>query len=399
MRHNPVLGAFLVIVNLAVVLLAAYLAIDALDQSRLQSARTEQSLNRLSDALDRLGDRLDAPQAARTASSGRAGAAPRTTGGAPLEFANSNLRDPDAEYGGDVVSRTQALPGNLNYLVNNESTVSTIWGYLVDSLAERNLDDLTKFEPVMAERWEVSEDGLEYTVHLRKNAMWQPYTDPVTKKEVAAKPVTSGDFLFFWNTIQNKNIPCEPIRVYYEDLEGIEAVDDHTFRVKWKRPYSMAETFTLGMQPLPEHYYRPDPSWSDERFAEEFSSSPRNQWIVGTGPYKLVKWDKNQEALMERDENYFGPAPFIQSRRIRLIPDNSVSFLEFKRGQLDAYGLLPEQWVEETRIPSNGIAAKKRESFPKTTHSKNISTNPRAGRMWDTTSESRCSGTGRPAPP
>ncbi|MDR1744878.1 MAG: ABC transporter substrate-binding protein, partial [Planctomycetota bacterium] len=348
MRHNPVLGAFLVIVNLAAVFLAAYLAIDALDQSRLQSARTEQSLNRLSDALDRLGDRVGASQAAAPAPSGRARAVPQAEDGGPKEFVNNNLRDPKAEYGGGLVSRTQALPGNLNMIVNNDAMVSSMWSYLVDSLAERNLDDLTKFEPVMAERWEVSPDGLEYTIHLRKNVMWQPYVDPVTKKEVAAKPVTSGDFLFFWNTIQNKNVPCEPLRVYYEDLEGIGVVDDHTFTVRWKQPYSMAENFTLGMQPLPEHYYRPDPSWSDEQFAEEFTSSQRNQWIVGTGPYKLVKWDKNQEVMMERDENYFGPAPYIQTRRIRLIPDNSVSFLEFKSGRLDSYGLLPEQWFEET---------------------------------------------------
>ncbi|MDR1745604.1 MAG: peptide-binding protein [Planctomycetota bacterium] len=355
MRHNPILSALLVLVNIAVVAFVAYLAIDALDQSRRQSARTEQSLNRLSDALDRLGENLSSRPVvlspAADASAAKPGPRPGAAATAAGRFANDDLRDPDAEEGDSLVTRTISLPGNLNYLVNNESTVSTIWSMVVDTLAGRNHNDQTLYEPVMAERWEVSEDGLVYTIHLRKNVLWQPYTDPVTKREVAARPVTSRDFLFFWNVVKNPRIPAEALRTYYEDCEGVSVVDDHTFTVTWKRPYSMAESFTLGMTPLPEHYYRPDPDWSDDRFADEFTSSARNQWIVGTGPYKLTKWDKNAEAVFERDENYYGPKPPIKSRRIWLVPDTSVSFLEFQKGQIDLYGLQPTQWHEETPEP------------------------------------------------
>lgn len=354
MRHNPILNALLVLLNVAVVAFVAYLAVDALDQTRRQNARTEQSINRLSDALDRLGENLASrpvviSPSGDTAIAGR----PSTSRSNSVfgHFANDDLQDPNAEEGGSLVSRTIGLPGNLNYLVNNESTVSTIWDLLVDTLASRNFNNLTVYEPMLAERWEVSDDGLVYTVHLRKNALWQPYTDPVTKREVAAKPVTSGDFLFFWNVIKNPKIPAEALRTYYEDCEGVSVIDDHTFTVTWKQPYSMAESFTLGMMPLPEHYYRPDPDWSDDRFADEFTSSPRNQWIVGTGPYRLARWDKNAEVVFERDENYYGPKPPIKTRRIWLVPDNSVSFLEFQKGAIDIYGLQPTQWHEETPEP------------------------------------------------
>lgn len=362
MRHNPIFSALLILLNIGVVGLAAYLAIDALDQTRRQNARTEQSLNRLSDSLDKLGTniarmRVLSPSSGATLgfeSTSDAGSTAGTDENSitePGQFANNNLRDPNAETGGSLVSRVMALPGNLNYLVNNESTVSTIWGYLVDSLAGRNSDDNTLYEPIMAKSWDISSDGLEYSIHLRDNIFWHPYTDPVTGKEVPAKTVTAGDFLFFWETIQNRKIPAEALRVYYEDLDGMEIIDEYNFIVRWKHPYSMSESFTLGLQPLPRHYYRPDPSWDDDRFAEEFIASPRNQWIVGTGPYKLVKWDKNSEVLMEVDENYFGPKPYITARRMRLIPDNSVSFLEFQRGDIDVYGLQPTQWLEETPEP------------------------------------------------
>ncbi len=352
MRQNPVWNAFLVIINLGAVLCAVYLAIDALDASRIQNAKVDQTLNRLTDALDRLNTTLAnidaAPRAAQAAPI--ASAAPATAGQG-VKFANDDLRDPKEEEGGSYITRTVSLPGNLNNVITNEATVSQIWALLVDSLAVPNDNDLTRYEPQMAESWDVSPDGLVYTIHLRKNVLWQPYVDLVDKREVPARPVTSRDFLFYWNTIQNPKIPCDPIRNYYEMLDRIEIVDDYTFKVIWKEPYSLAESFTLGLSPLPEHYYRPDPSWDDDRFAEEFIASPRNQWIVGTGPYRLVKADKNSEVLFERDESYYGPKPPIKTRSLRLIPDTSVSFLEFKRDQLDVYGLQPDQWVEETPEP------------------------------------------------
>ena len=354
MRQNPIFNAFLVLLNLAAVLAAVYLAVDALDQSRRQSVRTEQALNRLSDSLDRLGNSMSTMQiVAAQAGAAVAEAVPARIAAptAGARFANDDLRDPLAEDGGSLITRTISLPGTLNPVASNDASVTSIHSLLVDSLAERNANDLTRYEPMLAESWDMSADGLVYTIHLRKNALWQSYTDPVTKAEVPARPVTSRDFLFYWNTIQNSQIPCEYIRTYYEDCEGIEIVDDHTFKVIWKMPYSMAEAFTLGLQPLPEHYYRPDPSWDDSRFAEEFVSSPRNQWLIGTGPYRLTKWDKNLEVAFERDENYYGPKPAIKTRRIRLIPDNSVSFLEFKRNELDAYGLQPTQWYEESPEP------------------------------------------------
>jgi ABC-type dipeptide transport system, periplasmic component len=350
MRQNSLVNAFLTLVNLAVVALAVYLAVDALDSVRMQNARTDQAMNRMADSIDRLNQTLatldTAPRAGHVPDVSVAPAA--KSGGV---FLNDDLRDPNAQDGGSAITRTTALPGTLNNVTTPDAAIAEFWGLTVDSLAGRNNNDLTKFEPLMAESWNVSADGLVYTITLKKNILWQPYIDPVDKREVAAKPVTAHDFVFYWNTVQNPKIPCESIRSYYELLDTIEAVDDHTLRVVWKEPYSMAETFTLGLSPLPEHYYRPEASWDDDKFAEEFIASPRNQWIVGTGPYKLVKWDKNSEVVFERDENYYGPKPPITERRVKLIPDNSVSFLEFQRGQLDVYGLQPTQWYEETPEP------------------------------------------------
>ncbi len=355
MRQNSLLRGLLLLCCAAAVFYALYLTIDVADQTRMQGARTEQALNRLASALDRLGTGLEslrfAPAAQPAPAGGAAAAAPAGNAREGVRFANDDLRDPEAEDGGALVTRIQSMPGNLNPVVTPDADVSSIHSLLVDSLAERNLNDITRYEPMLARSWSVSPDGLEYTITLRDTVQWHPYTDPVTKEDVPAKPVTSDDFLFYWETIQNEKIPCEYIRTYYEDMEGIEIIDAHAFKVRWKRPYSMSEAFTLGLQPLPRHYYRPDPAWTDDEFAEQFTSSPRNQWLIGTGPYILTKWDSNSEIVFARDENYYGPKPSILERRIRLIADSSVSFLEFQRGGLDLYGLQPAQWHEETPEP------------------------------------------------
>ena len=354
MRQNSLFRTLFLVFGVAVILYALFLTMDVLDQTRMQNARTEQAMNRLSSSLDRLGASLENIQYAQPPASGATAAAPASaqqTAQPANRFANDDLRDPAAEDGGSLITRTQSMPGNLNPVVSSDASVSTIHGLLVDTLAERNLNDLTRYEPLLARSWSVSPDGLEYTIELRRNAMWHAYVDPVTKEEVDAKPVTSGDFLFYWETIQNQKVPCEYIRTYYEDMEGVEIIDDYTFTVRWKQPYSMSEAFTLGLQPLPRHYYRPDPSWSDDEFAEQFTSSQRNQWLIGTGPYKLTKWDINSEVAFERDENYYGPKPPIMTRSIKLIADNSVSFLEFKRNEIDIYGLQPAQWHEESPEP------------------------------------------------
>ncbi len=269
----------------------------------------------------------------------------------PEGFANREFLDPDAEPGGRLAGYTQAFSGNVNYLVNNEATVGDLWNLCNDSLATRNYQDVLRFEPVLAEGWEVSDDGLVYTIRLRQGALWHPYTDPVTGREVPATEVTADDFLFFWEVLQNPNLPVDPLRVYYESCTGIEKIDRYTIRITWTEPYSLAREFTLGMTPLPRHFYRPDPETTDEAFVEQFLSSQRNQLIVGCGPYRFTEWRKGEGVLLERFDDYYGALPPVRYRIIREIKNPTTALLELEGGRLDRIGLLPEQWVRETLEP------------------------------------------------
>ena len=66
-----------------------------------------------------------------------------------------------------------------------------------------------------------------------------------------------------------------------------------------------------------------------------------HEWMqenpVGTGPYKLVKWNKKQEHLLIRNEDYWGPKPAFKYVRVRIIPEQATQIAELV-GKLLAAG-------------------------------------------------------------
>lgn len=267
------------------------------------------------------------------------------------DFANAEFQQPNSTFNATLTRAISGFSGNFNQYIRNESTTSTIWGYCNDSLAERNMMQVDKFEPVLAKSWEISEDGLIFTIKLRDDVTWHPYIDPISGKKIAATPVTATDFTFFWEIIQNNDIPCESIRTYYKLVKSIIAIDKYTLQVIWKEPYSKSKEMVLGLSPVPRHYYRPDSSWDDKEFAAQFRASKRNQFVVGCGAYRLTEWKKGASLTLERYENYYGLRPNIKKIKFRVIPEENVRLVELKKGGIDMMGLTTEQWRKETPEP------------------------------------------------
>lgn len=341
-RSGCMLGVLVLVVLLNGI--GLYLVIDSNSRATRAQAETTRVLSAMQQRLGGIQTAIERgglPRASTTTASD-------VDAGRPVLFANEEFLQPETEEGGRVITATQALGGNLNYLITNESSTGDVWEMLLDSLAERNWMNVMEFEPKLARSWEVSEDGLVYTIHLRDTAMWQAYTDPETGMKVEAHPVTSDDFLFYWEVIQNPKIPCDPIRTYFELMDRIEVVDDFTFRVIWKEPYALAEGMTLGLSPLPRHYYRPDPDMNDEAFVDSFQQSQRNQFMIGFGAYLIDSYEPAARLTFRRNENYYGNKPPIKTVTWRVIAEPSVQLVEFKKGDLDRVGLLPEQWLRET---------------------------------------------------
>ncbi len=281
------------------------------------------------------------------------------------DIANREFFEPQAVPGDRIIYTIMADTGNMNYMINNDSTVSEFYGICNSSLAERNYAKPELYQPVMAESWTRSEDNLVYTIKLRKGILWHDFTDPVNGKKWEDVEVTAHDFKFYVDVIKNPQTNCAPLRTYLQNLDRIEVINDYEFKVVWTSPYFLSESWSLGLPPLPRHLYHAyEGPFDPLRFNDDHQ---RNRMIVGCGPYRFVRWDKDSRVIFTRWEKYFGNelgiAPPIKDICYDVIKMPNTRFQALISGKVDWMGLTPEQWHARTDVPAfgeNGILKKHR---------------------------------------
>jgi peptide/nickel transport system substrate-binding protein len=115
---------------------------------------------------------------------------------------------------------------------------------------------------------------------------------------------------------------------YFGTLTGAEKVDDLTVRIKTSGPDPILPSRMYWMKMVPAKYS------SDPKFATE---------PAGTGPYKLASWTRGQEVVLEKNPDYWGDAPSIDTVRFRFIGESGTRMAGLMAGELDVItNLLPE---------------------------------------------------------
>lgn len=348
MNRNTYLN---VIVTLFLLLFLALgcVIITALDRHRY-------ALENLSADLKRLESRLTSgiPAAAEKTARAAGNAGTEVQGIA----ANAEYFDPAAVSGGRLVRAFQADVGNMNMLITNDAYVSQIWSQVTDSLAERDYNDRGdgEFKPMLAESWTISPDRRKVRVRLRKGILWHDFKDPVTGKEWKNREVTAQDVKFYVDVIKNPAVDCAPLRVYYNDLERIDVLNDYEFEVVWSKPYFMMEDMTLSLMPLPRHLYHAyEGPFDGRRFNDEHA---RNRMLVGCGPYRFESWEKGKRILLRRFENYYGRSlgimPPLETLAYDIIQHPNTRLQSLLSKDLDMDSLTPDQWVNRTSSPEFG---------------------------------------------
>lgn len=348
MNRNTYLN---VIVTLFLLLFLALgcVIITALDRHRY-------ALENLSADLKRLESRLTSGIPAAAEKTARAA----VNAGTEVQetAANAEYFDPATVSGGRLVRAFQADVGNMNMLITNDAYVSQIWSQVTDSLAERDYNDRGdgEFKPMLAESWTISPDRRKVRVRLRKGILWHDFKDPVTGKEWKNREVTAQDVKFYVDVIKNPAVDCAPLRVYYNDLERINVLNDYEFEVVWSKPYFMMEDMTLSLMPLPRHLYHAyEGPFDGRRFNDEHA---RNRMLVGCGPYRFESWEKGKRILLRRFENYYGRSlgimPPLETLAYDIIQHPNTRLQSLLSKDLDMDSLTPDQWVNRTSSPEFG---------------------------------------------
>ena len=177
----------------------------------------------------------------------------------------------------------------------------------------------TEIEPALAESWEASEDGLTWRFNLRKGVKFHDGT-----------PFNADAVLFSLNRQHDPNHPFHNVGGSYtywlytglaEIVEEIRAPDAYTVEIILKRPYAPF-IYTIAMPP----FSIVSPT-ALRKWKEDFKNHP-----VGTGPFKFVRWDREDKVVLEVNEDYWEGRPPLDRIILPIYPRQlSASYRVTKR--------------------------------------------------------------------
>lgn len=240
------------------------------------------------------------------------------------------IGNPQAPVGGTFYINFNAEPESLNPISSSDLYATMAEGYALEGLLTVNMETYA-FEPRLAERWEVSKDGLTYTFYLRKGVKWQD-----------GKPFTAEDVKFSFDAPKDPAFKAAHRIPYFENFESVEVIDPHTIRIKTKTKY-FNNLMVMGSSYIaPKHVYG-DPK------------KKNNKILVGTGPYKLETYNKGKNLIFVKNPNWWGAqdprfAGYAKFERvnIRFVREENLQLEMAKKGQLDFVRLTPEAFVKKT---------------------------------------------------
>ena len=168
-------------------------------------------------------------------------------------------------------------------------------------------------KPWLAESWEISPDGKVYTFHLRKDVKFSdgtPFTADVVKKNVDA--VLANASRHAWLDMVNV-------------MEKNEVVDPFTWRLTLKAPY-FPTLIELGLT-RPFRFIAP-------QCMKEGQTLNGVSCLIGTGPWVLTDYKRNQEATFTRNEAYWGEKAKLKTVNWTVVPDSQTLLLALEKGEI-----------------------------------------------------------------
>lgn len=226
-------------------------------------------------------------------------------------------------YGDIYVAALLGDASYLNPILATDSASGAINNLVFNGLVK--YDKNINLVGDLAESWQISNDGLTITFNLRKDVLWH---DGV--------PFTAEDVRFTYEKLIDPNTKT-PYSSDYLLIKSFEVINPYKLRVTYKQPFAPAlESWGMGI--IPKHIYSTPPHGFD------FNSHPANRKPIGTGPFKFESWRTDEKIVLVANDKYFEGRPFIDRVIYRIVPDQSVQFLELRKEALDEMGLTPDQF-------------------------------------------------------
>jgi len=227
------------------------------------------------------------------------------------------------DYGGKFTEGIVGEPRHVNPLLSqandaDRDLVSLVYSGLLKYNGEG------KIIPDLAQSYEISSDGLNYTVYMKDDAYWHD-----------GKKVTADDALFTIQTAQNSDYGS-PQRINWQGVQ-VEKINDFALMFKLQARYAQFLN-NLTVKILPKHV------WQDIK-PINFALSEFNLKPIGSGPYKFDRFKKDRNGGMRSyqlsaNDNFYGGRPFINEIEVKFYVSEDEMIDAYNRNEIEGLGFV-----------------------------------------------------------
>ena len=198
------------------------------------------------------------------------------------------------------------------------TTVGNMVSYMVETLTR--IDESGEVQPGLATDWDISDDGLTYTLDLQQDVMFHDGT-----------PFNAEAVVFTLERVIDPDVEV-PIRAPFAAIESVTALDDYTVEIQLSQPFPpliSALSFEAGSIISPA---------SVDAEGNSYTEYTRP---VGTGPYVYGSYSEGEQFRVERFDDYWGEMPYYSEVVFQIVPEAATRVSLLRANQVDMIILPP----------------------------------------------------------
>jgi len=200
-------------------------------------------------------------------------------------------------------------PQSLDPAKSTDQMSRAVWTQMYETIARRKSDGT--YEKRVAESWEMSPDGSEVTIKLKKGIKFHDGSE-----------LTAEDVAFTYNRLAEE--PKTKGMMVSMTGSSTTVVDPYTVKVTLTAPYGpIVDVLCIEGRIIPKAYF-------ESVGAEGFAAAP-----VGCGPFRFVERKTGEKIVLTQFEDYYGTKPAIKDVTFKIITDTATAVASLEKGELD----------------------------------------------------------------
>lgn len=251
-----------------------------------------------------------------------------TSGETTQQSAADGTKSPSEETGDTVIMARGSDSESLDPVMTASNVDIWILNMVVEGLVGSS-DDGTEIIPAVADTWEISDDGLTYTFHIRDGIQFS-----------TGDPVTAEDVVYSLTRAKEADGPWAGM---LDMMDSIEDGADGTVVAHLNAPspafLPTVAMFYCGIMPK---------AYCEEAGEEGLAEKP-----VGTGPFVLDSWTRGEKMVFRKNANYWeSGCPKVDEIDLTVVADDSTRIMQLESGQIDIAADVPYSRVSELQAIS-----------------------------------------------